>query len=347
MSGLIEGLPDAISLRCLAYIPYYLHPKLALVSRSWKAAIRSVELFRARQEVGFSEDFLCVCSYHPNNTWQLYDPLPNHWMTLPELPSKRMHLGNFCTVSTSQKLFVLGGRSIAVDPVTGDRDDNFSTNEVWSFDPITRMWSMRAPMLVPRAMFACCVVDGKIIVAGGFTSKSKSTSKAEMYDSEKDVWTLLPDLLQTHDSTCNGWVIRGKMHIVYNGVSTVQVLDSLEMKWRVEDYGWLPGLKAVVGDSLYVMSLTQGVVFKQYGRAWKVFVLATQFLQRIGMAVVGFRGDLYAIGGVIHPNRTGGDLTKLSDVHVLNLRDEEPTWHSAAQMSRCQGTVLGCTELRI
>ncbi|XP_038900158.1 F-box/kelch-repeat protein SKIP30-like [Benincasa hispida] len=347
MSSLIEGLPDAISLRCLAYIPYYLLPKLELVSRSWKAAIRSAELFRARHEVGLYEDFLCVSSYHPNNTWQLYDPLQNLWMTLPELPSKRRHLANFGAVSISQKLFVLGGRSDAVDPVTGDRDDNFSTNEVWSFDAVTRMWSMRAPMLVPRAMFACCVVDGKIVVAGGFTSISKSTSKAEMYDSEKDIWIPLPDLPHTHDSTCIGLVIGGKMHIVYNGESTVQVFESSEIKWRVEDYGWLHGLKAVVGDSLYVMSLTQGFVFKQDGPDWQVIVLATQFLRRIGMAVIGFRGELYMIGGVIHSNRGNGDLIKLSDVRVLNLRDEKPTWHCAAQMSRCQGTVLGCTELRI
>lgn len=347
MSALIEGLPDAISLRCLAYIPYYLHPKLELVSRSWKAAIRSTELFRARQEVGLYEDFLCVCSYHPNNTWQLYDPLHNLWTTLPELPSKRTHLSYFGVVSTSQKLFVLGGRGDAVNPVTGDPDDNFPTNEVWSFDPITRTWSLQPPMLESRLMFACCVVDGKIIVAGGFTSKSKSTSKAEMYDSEKDVWIPLPDLLHTYHSTCIGLVIGGKMHVIYNGVTTVQIFDSLEMKWRVEDYGWLAGRKAVVGDSLYVMTLTRGFVVKQDGGDWQIIDSATQFLRRMGMAVVGFRGDLYMIGGVIPSNRAGGDLTKLSDVHVLKLRDEKPTWYCAAQMSRCHGTVLGCTELRI
>lgn len=345
MSGLIEGLPDAVALRCLARVPYYLQPKLELVSRSWKAAIRSTELFRARQEVGSSEDLLCVCSHDPNNTWQLYDPLQNLWITLPELPSKRRHLANFGTVSTSQKLFVLGGRSDAVDPVTSERDDNFSTNEVWLFDLITRTWSMRAPMLVSRAMFACCVVDGKIVVAGGFTSISKSTSKAEMYDSEKDVWIPLPDLLHTHDSACSGLVIGGKMHIVYKGLSTVQVFDSLELKWRVEDYGWLSGPKAVIGDSLYVMSL--GLIVKQDGRDRQVVASASQFLQRIGMAMVGFRGELYVIGGVVRPARVDGDLVKLSDVHVLNLRDEKPTWHCAAPMSRCHGTVLGCTELRI
>ncbi|XP_022150165.1 F-box/kelch-repeat protein SKIP30-like [Momordica charantia] len=346
MSGLIEGLPDAIALRCLARVPYYLHPKLELVSRSWKAAFRSAELFRARQEVGSSEDLLCVCSYDPNNTWQLYDPLRDLWITLPELPSKRRHLSHFGAASTSQYLFVLGGRSDAIDPLTGDHDDNLSTNEVWSFDPVTRNWLMRAPMLVPRAMFACCVLEGKIIVAGGFTSTSKSTSKTEIYDSEKDLWVPLPDLLQTHDSTCIGVVIGGKVHIMYKGQSTVQIFDTLELKWRVEDYGWLPGPMAAVQDSLYVMCL--GLIFKQDGRDRQVVIPAvSQFLHRIGMAMIGFRGELYVIGGVVRPVRLDADLVKLSDVHVLNLRGEKPTWYCVAPMSRCHGTVLGCTELRI
>lgn len=153
MSALIEGLPDAISLRCLAYIPYYLHPKLELVSRSWKAAIRSTELFRARQEVGLYEDFLCVCSYHPNNTWQLYDPLHNLWTTLPELPSKRTHLSYFGVVSTSQKLFVLGGRGDAVNPVTGDPDDNFPTNEWQVASPANQNQLLKQKCMTLRRMF--------------------------------------------------------------------------------------------------------------------------------------------------------------------------------------------------
>ncbi|GAB4841607.1 hypothetical protein Ancab_022321 [Ancistrocladus abbreviatus] len=41
MSVLIEGLPDAVVLRCLARVPFHLYPKLELVSRSWRAALRS------------------------------------------------------------------------------------------------------------------------------------------------------------------------------------------------------------------------------------------------------------------------------------------------------------------
>ncbi|KAK5793309.1 hypothetical protein PVK06_034451 [Gossypium arboreum] len=58
MSGLIEGLLDSVALRCLARAPFYLYPKVELVSRSWRAAIRGSELFKAWQEVGSAKELL-------------------------------------------------------------------------------------------------------------------------------------------------------------------------------------------------------------------------------------------------------------------------------------------------
>lgn len=345
MSELIEGLPDAVALRCLARVPFYLHPKLELVSRSWKAAIRSRELFKARQELGATEDLLCVCAFDPENLWQIHDPLRDLWITLPVLPSKIRHLSHFGAVSTAGKLFVLGGGSDAVDPQTGDQDGSFATNEVWSYDPIIRQWSPRASMLVPRAMFACCVLDGKIVVAGGFTSCRKSISQAEMYDPDKDVWVPIPDLHRTHNSACSGVVIEGKLHVLHRGLSTVQVLDGKGLEWTVEDYCWLQGPMAVVQDALYVMS--HGSIFKQDGKVGKVVVSASEFRRRIGFAMTGLRDEIYVIGGVIGPDQWNWEIKPMSDVDVLMLGGERPAWRQAAAMTRCRGTILGCTQLRI
>lgn len=345
MSELIEGLPDAVALRCLAWVPFYLHPKLELVSRSWKAAIRSPELFKARQELHATEDLLCVCAFDPENLWQLHDPLRDLWITLPVLPSKIRHLSHFGAVSTAGKLFVLGGGSDAVDPQTGDQDGSFATNEMWSYDPIIRQWSPRASMIVPRAMFACCVLDGKIVVAGGFTSCRKSISLAEMYDPDKDLWVPIPDLHRTHNSACSGVVIGGKLCVLHKGLSTVQVLDGKRLGWTVEDYGWLQGPMAVVQDALYVMS--HGSISKQDGKVSKVVVSASEFRQRIGFAMTGLRDEIYIIGGVIGPDQWNWEIKPMSDVDVLMLGGERPTWRQAAPMTRCRGTILGCTQLRI
>lgn len=345
MSELIEGLPDAVALRCLARVPFYLHPKLELVSRSWRAAIRSPELFTARQEVGSSEDLLCVCAFDPENLWQLYDPLRDLWITLPVLPSKIRHLAHFGVVSTAGKLFVLGGGSDAVDPLTGDQDGSFATNEVWSYDPVIRQWSPRASMLVPRAMFACCALKGKIVVAGGFTSCRKSISQAEMYDPEKDVWVPIPDLHRTHNSACTGVVIGEKVHILHKGLSTVQVLDHMGLGWTVEDYGWLQGPMAVVHGSIYLMS--DGLIIKQHRDVRKVVVSASEFRRRIGYAMIGMGDDIYLIGGVIGPDRWNWDIKPMSDVDVLTVGAERPTWRQVSPMTQCRGTILGCTQLRI
>ncbi|KAK9281965.1 hypothetical protein L1049_004874 [Liquidambar formosana] len=345
MSGLIEGLPDAVALRCLAWVPFYLHPKLELVSHSWRSALRSPELFKARQELGSSEDLLCVCAFEPENSWQLYDPLRDLWITLPVLPSRVRHLAHFGVVSTAGKLFVLGGCSDAVDPLTGDQDGSFATNEVWSYDPVIWQWAPCASMLVPRTMFACCVLNGKIVVAGGFTSCRKSISQAEIYDPEKDVWISIPDLHCTHNSACSGVVINGKVHVLHKGLSTVQVLENVRPGWTVSDCGWLQGPMAVVKGALFVMS--HGIIFKQNGEARKVVVSASEFRRRIGFAMIGLGDEIYVIGGVIGPDRWNRDIKPLSDVDVLTIGSERPTWRQVAPMTRCRGTILGCTQLRI
>ncbi|KZV25449.1 hypothetical protein F511_17227 [Dorcoceras hygrometricum] len=345
MSGLIEGLPDAVALRCLARVPFYLHPKLELVSRSWRNTIRSNELFKAREEVKATEEFICVCAYDPDNLWQLYDPVHDLWITLPDLPSNIRHLAHFGVVSATGKLYVLGGGSDAVDPLTGDQDGCFASDEVWSYDPITRRWSLCTAMTVPRAMFACCELDGKIIVAGGFTNSHKSISKAEIYDPEKDEWAPIPDLHHTHNSACTGVVIGGKVHILHKGLSTVQVLENVKQGWTVHDYGWLQGPMAVVKGKLYIMS--HGQIYKQERDSNKLIVSASEFRRKIGFAMIGLGDDIYIIGGVIGPDRINWDIKATSDVDVLTLGSERPVWRQVAPITRCRGTVLGCTQLKL
>lgn len=345
-SSLLEGIPEAVALRCLAYVPLHHHPNLELVSRSWRAAIRSRELFRVRNELKSSESLLCVCSFDPENTWQVYSPDCDRWLTLPLLPSPIRHLAHFGAVTTSGKLFVLGGGSDAVDPLTGDHDGTFATDEVWCYDFVERRWSQRASMLVPRSMFACCVLDGKIVVAGGFTTCRKSVSAAEMYDLENDVWSTIPDLNRTHNSPCSGLVIRGRVHVLHKGLSTVQVLESVKVGWEVKEYGWPQGSMAVVEGVVYVLS--HGVVYKQEEdeTSWKVVASASEFKLRIGMAMTSLSGEVLLVGGVIGPDRHW-DIKPLSDVDVLTVGSDRPVWRKVAPMTKCCGTVLGCTQLII
>ncbi|KAG1333994.1 F-box/kelch-repeat protein SKIP30 [Cocos nucifera] len=347
MSRLIDGLPDEVAIQCLARVPFYFHSTLQLVCHSWRAALRSPELFKARCEVGASEELLCVLAFEPENIWQLYDPLRDRWMTLPIMPSEIRHLARFGVASVAGKLFVIGGGSDGVDPLTGDHDRIFASNEVWSYDPLHREWMQRAPMLVHRAMFACCTLNGKIIVAGGFTNCRKSISKAEIYDPEADAWEPLPDLRHTHTSACSGVVIGGKMHVSHKGLSTIQILEDEGQQWAVEDYGWLQGPMAVVQGELYVLS--NSCISKQPAENVpdEVVSSASEFQSRIGFGMIGLGDEIYVIGGVIGPGPRNQCIKQLSDVDVLYVRSERPTWRPVSPMTRCCGSILGCALLRI
>ncbi|XP_022555908.2 F-box/kelch-repeat protein SKIP30 [Brassica napus] len=346
MSSLLEGIPEAVALRCLAHVPLHHHPNLELVSRSWRSATRSHELFQVRNELQSSENLLCVCAFEPENTWQVYSPNCNRWLTLPLLPSPIRHLAHFGAVATSGKLFVLGGGSDAVDPLTGDHGGTFATDEVWCYDFVKRRWGPRAPMLVPRSMFACCVLEGKIVVAGGFTTCRKSISGAEVYDPESDVWSSIPDLHRTHNSACSGLVVKGKVHVLHKGLSTtVQVLESVKLGWDVKEYGWPQGPMTVVEGVSYVLS--HGVVYKQGGgdETWKMIASASEFKPRIGMAMTSLSGEVLLVGGVIGPDRDNWDIKQMSEVDVLTVGSDRPVWRKVAPMTKCRGTVLGCTQL--
>lgn len=347
MSALIEGLPDAVSLQCLARVPFTFYPQLQLVCRAWRSALRSAELFKARDEVGVTEELLCVSAFDPENIWQVYDPLNDIWTTLPPLPSEIKHLTNFGAVSVAGKLYVLGGGSDDVDPGTGDHGGIFATDEVWAYDPVCRKWARLASMLVARTMFACCVLDKSIIVAGGFTNSRKSISNAEIYDPERDIWEPIAELQHSHNSACCGLVFEGKLHVLHKGLSTVQIFESSEQRWRVEDYGWPPGPMAMVKEEFFVVN--NGFIIRQHKppSLSKVICTAPACLYKIGFAVIGLGNELYVIGGVIGPGRQNLDIQRLSDVDILSVKNERPIWRQATPMTRCQGTIVGCTVIRI
>ncbi|KAL8148900.1 hypothetical protein AgCh_006054 [Apium graveolens] len=331
MSSLIEDLPDEVSLMCLARIPLYLHPNLSLVCRAWRAAVQSVELLRARHELNFTEDFICVCANEPNNTWQLYDPRRNLWITTPALPSHIRHISYFSAVSVGGKLFVLGGGHNPETLEEGD-EGTFATNEVWSYEPVTRKWALCAPMIVPRVSFACGVVNGKIIVAGGFDASRRPTAKAEIFDPENNVWILMPDLNHTNNSLCHGVVVHGKMDVVHMGVSTVQKFDNDEQAWKTDICSWSNNPGVVVRDVVYVKRFT----CRCYHNKKEHIEIGSFGMNDFGYGMASLGNEIFLIGGVTF------------NITVLRFgRGGPPALRLAAAITRCRGIILACTSMRV
>lgn len=226
MASLVDAIPDVVALQCLARVPLSQHPTMQQVCKAWRSTMRSPELFQLRKALGTQECWLYVCTYSPDKVWQAYDPLGDKWFVLPQLPSSILGLSRFESVGYEGKLYVMGGGSDYVN-VSGDKDGPAATNEAWVFDPVSRRWSSIAPMLTPRAHFACMVYEGQIVVAGGFDSSDKPIFTAEVYNPHVDVWQPFASLKEWSlvNPISTGVVLEGKMRVIHMVERMTQVYD--------------------------------------------------------------------------------------------------------------------------
>jgi hypothetical protein len=231
MAGLIEGLPDVLSLQCLARLPLSQHHSLQLVCKAWHAVVRSPELFRFRKELRTQEEWLCVCGHTPEKVWQAYDPLANRWSLLPVLPTPIANLAGYGAVGCNGKLYVIGGTSDFVDPATGEREPLRPSLDSWVFDPVVWKWSAIAPMQTPRLHFACMSHEGKIVVAGGWDAREKPVLQAEVYNPELNKWQEFPRLNEGPCPVTFGIVLDNKMRVFHKSEKLSQVYDSASERY--------------------------------------------------------------------------------------------------------------------
>lgn len=347
MASLIDGLPDAVALQCLARVPLSSHPHMRAVNHSWRSILYSAELFKLREEIGSSEEWLYVSAYEPDKVWQAFDPSCNRWYTLPTLPSSIKHLSNFGTAALGGKLYVIGGGSDDVDPITGDRGGTVAANEVWVYDPVCMVWDQRAPMLMARAQFACCVLDKCIVVAGGFTTTRKFVATAEIYNPADDKWEPIADLCQTMNSPCSGVVLEGKVYVVHKEVPLTQVFEALENRWVVVDCFLSQGPMGVVNGELYV--IFNGIVTREHKEPALRRTICSwpSWYRKVGFGVAGLGGELYVVGGVTLPRPGDLNLERLAEVWICKVDGERPFWRKGVSMTCSEGTILGCVVLRL
>ncbi|KAH7443360.1 hypothetical protein KP509_02G031000 [Ceratopteris richardii] len=347
MAALIEGLPDAVALQILARVPLSCHPSMRAVNHAWRSHLYSEEFFKLREKIGSSEEWLYVSAREPDRLWQAFDPYSERWFSLPPLPSPVKYLSNFGTAALGGKIYVIGGGSDDVDLITGDRGGVAATNEVWVYDPIHREWQEKAPMLMARAQFACCVLDGCIVVAGGFTHTRQFIATAEIYDPHENTWKSIANLCQTMNSPCSGAVLEGKVYVIHKEVPLTQVYDASHNKWMVVDCFLSQGPMGTVNGELYV--IFNGIVSREHtSPALKRTICSwPSWYRRVGFGVAGLKGELYVVGGVTLPRQGDHDLEPLQEVWICRVDGEWPCWRPGVSMTLSKGTVVGCVVLRL
>lgn len=174
---IIPGLPDDLALGCLARLSHGYHGLLATVSKRWRDVMCSDDYSDYKAREGWCGDWLFVLTEGARNQWIAYDPEADRWHPIPLRPHlQERWWSGFSCVCVNNKFLVIGGSY-------GKSEWPFISNEVVQFDPFRKEWSSAASMWISRSHFACCVIDGKIYVAGGRNSDCpRGLILAEVYD---------------------------------------------------------------------------------------------------------------------------------------------------------------------
>ncbi|GFY89388.1 Galactose oxidase/kelch repeat superfamily protein [Actinidia rufa] len=157
---LIPSLPDEISIQILARLPRSCYLGVKLVSRSWKAAILSPDLYEVRKELGTTEEWLYILTKVKDDklVCSALDPLSMKWQRLPLMPNVALEEGSRRGLTRLWMCNMLGSSIRIADAIRG--------------------WLGRKVSLDRMPFCGCAVgaVDGCIYVLGGFARASAMSS---------------------------------------------------------------------------------------------------------------------------------------------------------------------------
>ena len=94
------------------------------------------------------------------------------------------------------KIMVLGGYKLLFN---GDPILIYNENDI--YDPVTRKWTIAAPMLKPRMDFAATLLNnGNILVSGGFNHGDKYLKECEIYLTDSNTWVETDSLIEARSA---------------------------------------------------------------------------------------------------------------------------------------------------
>ena len=225
---LIPNLPDEISLHILARVPRFFYLNMRLVSRSWKGAIMSTELFKLRKELGTTEEWLYIMTKNIDEQLLFYslDPLSSKWQRLPPMPNVAHEDSNRKGLSGLRMLNMVGSSNEIANVRRGRRGRRGSLDQipflgsaigsvhgclyvlggfykrstltcVWRYDPVQNRWTEVSPMSIGRAYCLTSVLNNKLYVVGGVTrdhGRVVPLLSAEVFDPLTGVWSQIPSM---------------------------------------------------------------------------------------------------------------------------------------------------------
>ena len=168
-----------------------------------------------------------------------YDPVTDLWVAVEPMGTARLDC--FGAVLDG-KIYVAGGIRAKSDSEGEVDSDWASLALVECYDPITREWSLTAPMGTPRTNAGAAVLDGKLYVAGGISGDASSGSECnsvERYDPLTDAWEAVAPMNSSRGSASLA-VVGGRLYATGGSdaesvYATVEIYDPLTNSWQEEE----------------------------------------------------------------------------------------------------------------
>lgn len=283
---LIPGLPEELAMECLVRVPFQFHSSMKYVCRSWKCVISSPSFNKERTNFGKAESLLCLVQpltspspvmidggdmsekkkeeeeeeegesqmmrqqqLQPRVTGTplygliVYNATLDTWhrVAIPE----RIPLFCECVaIQDSGKVLLIGGW----DPETLQPVRDVFVLDFFAGEGSGRRWRRGKPMSAARSFFACASVGStKVYVAGGHDDQKNALRSAEVYDVEKDEWSMLPPMIEGRDE-CHGFSMSTDLGFcVLSGYGTEtqgqfrsdgEIYDPTSNSWSVIENVW-------------------------------------------------------------------------------------------------------------
>ncbi|KEH18864.1 putative F-box domain, galactose oxidase, beta-propeller [Medicago truncatula] len=335
---LICGLPDDISLLCLARVPRKYHSVLKAVSKRWKDLVCSEEWLYYRRKHKLDETWIyALCRDKLDHVYcYVLDPTSSRksWKLIHGVPPHVMKRKGMGFEALGNKLFLLGGCGWSED----------ATDEVYSYNASLNLWVEAASLSTARCYFACEAMDEKLYAIGGIGSNSSDPQSWDTFDPCTNGWTSHRDpniVPEIEDSmVMNGKIyIRGGESPLTPHVYAV-VYEPSNGTWQHADTDMVSGWRgpAVVVDGIpFVLDQSSGTrltMWHKERREWILVCKLSPLLTRPPCQLVAVGKSIYIIGkglstvvvdvgdiGNMGRAITGSSIPKLvSDYNVISCK---------------------------
>lgn len=230
-----------------------------------------------------------------------YDFDADRWEQIADLPEARHHM----------PLAVVGDTLYAIGGLVTVGSSFNSMSDLLAYNADTDQWEERTPLPEARGASAAGVVDGRIIVMGGFSASNRLMETVDIYDPVTDSWTQGAPIPTPRDhltaAVLDGMIyaIGGRRLSLGEVLDVVEVYDPEADEWTTRSP--MPTARgglgsAVLNNRIHVFggeisgpANREHEVYNPSEDSWEIFDEMPE--GRHGSGVVELNGRIFIIGG--------------------------------------------------